>query len=218
MCKRPSKTIFLGKKSHSYPKNLFLLRLLMPSSYHLMYIRGLLHVQKREYEEARQCFENSLSINPSHVSSLFQLAKVYYQLAYNRLAEHTLKIAVRIDPVSEDIWSLLGLVTEALALEYTHQGLVPLDSRSSRSGSLTSEEMTEGYSDDEMNVKSGASLQQSDFTKVESESTPTEETVEGFNKEAAKLYAMAAECHSIALSVQSSTPIVPFASIPLTFE
>ena len=185
-----------------------------------MYIRGLLHVHKREYEEARQCFENSLSINPSHISSLFQLAKVYYQLAYNRLAEHTLKIAVRIDPVSEEIWSLLGLVTEALALEYTHQGLVPLESRSSRSGSVTSED-NEGYSDDEMIQtyrQQGPTLQQPDFTKVESESTPTEETVEGFNKEAAKLYAMAAECHSIALSVQSSAPIVPFSSIPLTLE
>jgi hypothetical protein len=53
---------------------------------------------------------------------LFQLGKVYYHLGYNRLAEHTLKIAVRVDPVSEDLWSLLGLVTEALAHEYVTQG------------------------------------------------------------------------------------------------
>ena len=77
---------------------------------------------KNEFEEARQCFENSLAINPSHVCSLFQLGKVYYNLGYNRLAEHTLKIAVRVDPVSEDLWSLLGLVTEALAHEYVTQG------------------------------------------------------------------------------------------------
>ena len=43
-------------------------------------------------------------------------------MGYNRLAEHTLKIAVRVDPVSEDLWSLLGLVTEALAHEYVTQG------------------------------------------------------------------------------------------------
>ena len=53
---------------------------------------------------------------------MFQLGKVYYHLGYNRLAEHTLKIAVRVDPVSEDLWSLLGLVTEALAHEYVTQG------------------------------------------------------------------------------------------------
>ena len=122
----------------------------MPMNYHLMYIRGLIHQHKRyfflliqalffrlkkiqkkgvllfyffsEFEEARQCFENSLAINPSHVCSLFQLGKVYYHLGYNRLAEHTLKIAVRVDPVSEDLWSLLGLVTEALAHEYVTQG------------------------------------------------------------------------------------------------
>ena len=190
----------------------------MPTSYHLMYIRGLIHVFKREFEEARQCLENSLSINPSHVSSLFQLAKVYYQLAYNRLAEHTLKIAVRIDPVSEDIWSLLGLVTEALASEYTQQGFIPLEPRLSRSGSTR--EDNDGYSDEENMLfkTTSPTFQTSDFSKVESELTPTEETVEGFNKEAAKLYEMAAECHSIALSVQSSAPIVPFSSIPLAFE
>merc|ERR1719361_3150448 len=108
-------------------------KLLMPMSYHLMHIRGLLYQHKNEFEEARQCFENSLAINPSHVSSLFQLGKVYYQLGYNRLAEQTLKIAVRIDPVSEDLWSLLGLVTEALAQDYISQGDIPIETPSNKS-------------------------------------------------------------------------------------
>ena len=32
----------------------------MPMSYHLLYLRGKIHEFKCEFEEARQCFENSL--------------------------------------------------------------------------------------------------------------------------------------------------------------
>jgi len=192
-------------------------KLLMPMSYHLMYVRGLIHQNKNEFEEARQCFENSLAINPSHVCSLFQLGKVYYNLGYNRLAEHTLKIAVRVDPVSEDLWSLLGLVTEALAHEYVTQGHLPIHEPSlSKNGSQSDE--TETYSDQEFDEFREIPTFQPDYMKIESEFTPTEETVAGFNKEAAKLYEMAAECHAIALSVQASAPIVPFSTIPLAFE
>jgi len=193
-------------------------KLLMPMNYHLMYIRGLIHQHKSEFEEARQCFENSLAINPSHVCSLFQLGKVYYHLGYNRLAEHTLKIAVRVDPVSEDLWSLLGLVTEALAHEYVTQGHLPIhEPNLSKNGSQSDENET--YSDQEFdNEFREIPTFQPDYMKIESEFTPTEETVAGFNKEAAKLYEMAAECHAIALSVQASAPIVPFSTIPLAFE
>ena len=34
----------------------------MPMSYHLLYLRGKIHEFKCEFEEARQCFENSLGI------------------------------------------------------------------------------------------------------------------------------------------------------------
>lgn len=190
----------------------------MPMSYHLMYVRGLIHEVKHEFEDARQCYENSLAINPSHVSSLHHLAKVYYQLGYNRLAEQTLKIAVRIDPASEDLWSLLGQVTEALASDFLCQGNQPLESSLSRHGSQSDNEASE---EDDYEDYSGpnetASIDLRNL-KVESEATPTEETVAGFNSEAAKLFEMAAEFHSIALSVHSSSPIVPFSSIPLAFE
>ncbi len=196
----------------------------MPMSYHLLHIRGLIYQSKNEFDEARQCFENSLAINPSHVSSLFQLGKVYYQLGYNRLAEHTLKIAVRVDPVSEELWSLLGLVTEALAQEYLTLGQVPLGDHvtSGKNGSQSDNE-NESFSDQEFDDfhRGGEipSFQQPDSVmKVESEFTPTEETVAGFNTEAAKLYEMAAECHAIALSVQSTAPIVPYSTIPLAFD
>ncbi|XP_014242615.1 tetratricopeptide repeat protein 7B isoform X2 [Cimex lectularius] len=44
-----------------------------PLSHHIMYIRGLVHEQKHEFAEARQCFHNAVSINPSHIKSLQHL-------------------------------------------------------------------------------------------------------------------------------------------------
>ena len=86
----------------------------------------------------------------------------------------------------------------------------------SKNGSQSDE--TETYSDQEFDEFREIPTFQPDYMKIESEFTPTEETVAGFNKEAAKLYEMAAECHAIALSVQASAPIVPFSTIPLAFE
>lgn len=35
--------------------------------------RGLLHEYKLEYTEAKQCYQNAVSINPSHIKSLQHL-------------------------------------------------------------------------------------------------------------------------------------------------
>lgn len=37
----------------------------------------MVHCQKGEWAEARQCFQNAISINPSHVNSLVQLGNLY---------------------------------------------------------------------------------------------------------------------------------------------
>ena len=96
-------------------------RQLSPLSYHLMYMRGMIHEYKREYELARQWFDNSLGINPTHVSSLHHLGLVNHYLGFERLAEQSLKGAVRIDPNNEELWSLLGEVKEAIANETLSQ-------------------------------------------------------------------------------------------------
>lgn len=92
-------------------------RLLSPLSYHLMFLRGMIHESKGEYELARHWFDNSLGINPTHVSSLHHLGLVNHRLGFERLAEQSLKGAVRIDPNNEELWSLLGEVKEAIAKE-----------------------------------------------------------------------------------------------------
>ena len=61
---------------------------------------------------AKTCYENSLSVNPTHVSSLHRLGWVNHVLGFDRLAEQSLKAAVRIDPHNDRIWSLLGEIKE----------------------------------------------------------------------------------------------------------
>ncbi|XP_011646054.2 tetratricopeptide repeat protein 7B [Pogonomyrmex barbatus] len=49
---------------------------IFPLSHHIMYTRGLLHEYKLEYTEAKQCYQNAVSINPSHIKSLQHLVIV----------------------------------------------------------------------------------------------------------------------------------------------
>lgn len=54
--------------------------------------------------------------------------------------------------------------------------------------------------------------------RVETEKTPTEATSQTLLDEATRMYKRAAECHSIALALQATSPILPFTTIPLCFE
>ena len=56
------------------------------------------------------------------------------------------------------------------------------------------------------------------FCVAEDESTPTNETVGSFANEAAKMFSKAAECQAVALSIESSSPVLPFTTIALAFE
>ncbi|XP_018370802.1 PREDICTED: tetratricopeptide repeat protein 7B isoform X8 [Trachymyrmex cornetzi] len=87
---------------------------IFPLSHHIMYTRGLLHEYKLEYTEAKQCYQNAVSINPSHIKSLQHLGLVYHYLGSQRLAEKTLRDAAKIDPNSHQTWYNLGMVLESL--------------------------------------------------------------------------------------------------------
>ncbi|XP_012272364.1 tetratricopeptide repeat protein 7B [Orussus abietinus] len=87
---------------------------IFPLSHHIMYIRGLLHEHKLEYVEAKQCYQNAVSINPSHIKSLQHLGLIYHYLGSQRLAEKTLRDAAKIDPNSHQTWYNLGKVLESL--------------------------------------------------------------------------------------------------------
>ncbi|XP_076241490.1 tetratricopeptide repeat domain 7 isoform X1 [Calliopsis andreniformis] len=87
---------------------------IFPLSHHIMYTRGLLHEYKLEYLEAKQCYQNAISINPSHIKSLQHLGLIYHYLGSQRLAEKTLRDAAKIDPNSHQTWYNLGMVLESL--------------------------------------------------------------------------------------------------------
>ena len=64
-----------------------------------MYTRGLLHEYKLEYMEAKQCYQNAVSINPSHIKSLQHLGLIYHYLGSQRLAEKTLRDAAKLTQI-----------------------------------------------------------------------------------------------------------------------
>jgi tetratricopeptide repeat protein 7 len=57
-----------------------------------------------QWFEAKQCFLNAVSANPYHTEALRALGEAHHLLGEPRLAEKTLKDAVKIDPNSPEIW------------------------------------------------------------------------------------------------------------------
>ncbi len=108
-----------------------------------------------------------------------------YYLGHFRSAEQALKVACRLEPNDERLWSLLGEVTESLAGQHLEQV----------------DEISHGS-----------------VIREEKDRTPTEDTSKTLVDEATRLFATAAECHSIALSLQAASPILPYTTIPLCFE
>ncbi|XP_044258625.1 tetratricopeptide repeat protein 7B isoform X2 [Tribolium madens] len=85
-----------------------------PLSHHIMHMKGLLHMHKQEWPEAKLCFQNAVAINPQHVKSLQELGLVYHYLGLQGLAETTFREAAKIDPKNHITWYNLGKVLEAL--------------------------------------------------------------------------------------------------------
>lgn len=92
-------------------------RQLYPLSYHILYIKGAIHQHRGEYETAKVFYENSLSIFPGHLESLQALGLVHLQLGSPRLAEQTLRAAIKLDPHSHVSWVNLGTVLETIEEE-----------------------------------------------------------------------------------------------------
>lgn len=61
-------------------------------------------MHKKEWAEAKLCFQNAVAINPQHIKSLQQLGLVYHYLGLQGLAEMTLREAARIDPQNHITW------------------------------------------------------------------------------------------------------------------
>ena len=113
-------------------------------------------------------YENSLSINPAHLESLQSLGLCHLYLGSPRLAEQTLRAAIKLDPHSHVSWVNLGTVLEVRKPCYFYTLQLTLD-----------------------------------FYILQ---TIPEEC------------GTASNCFATAQSIQASSPILPFSSIPLCFE
>jgi len=89
-------------------------RQVFPLSYLILYLKGAIHQARDEYEQAKSCYQNALSIYPRHLQSLQSLGQVHLHLGSPRLAEMTLRAAIRLDPNNHISWYNLGCVMETL--------------------------------------------------------------------------------------------------------
>jgi len=87
---------------------------LYPLSYHILYLKGKIHQHQHQWNDAKACFEDSLSINPNHIPSLQELGITQLHRGSPRLAETALRSAIRLHPHDPVSWSNLGLVMESL--------------------------------------------------------------------------------------------------------
>ena len=92
-------------------------RQVYPLSYLILYLKGAIHQYREEWQEAKTCFQNSLSIYPRHLASLQALGLLHLRLGSPRLGELALRAAIRLEPNNHLSWYNLGLVMESLESE-----------------------------------------------------------------------------------------------------
>nr|CDS30256.1 tetratricopeptide repeat protein 7B [Hymenolepis microstoma] len=79
-------------------------------NHELLYLRGRIFEATGRLDEAKAMYESAISINPSHVKSLYGLASTLKQSEQYILAEQALRDALAIDSTNSRVWRLLGEV------------------------------------------------------------------------------------------------------------
>jgi len=87
--------------------------LIFPLSPDVLYQRGRIFEVRGNLANAKNSFDNAVSINPSHVPSIQRLGAVYHKLGNLVMAEKVLREAINIDPTAFEAWHVLGVVLEA---------------------------------------------------------------------------------------------------------
>ncbi|KAJ7382699.1 Tetratricopeptide repeat protein 7B [Desmophyllum pertusum] len=75
--------------------------------------RGRIFEIRENVTDAKNCFDNAISINPGHVPSIQHLGAGYHKLGNLVMAEKVLREAINIDPTAFEAWHVLGVVLEA---------------------------------------------------------------------------------------------------------
>ncbi|RWS27119.1 tetratricopeptide repeat protein 5-like protein, partial [Leptotrombidium deliense] len=85
-----------------------------PLSHQLMYLKGVLYKAKGQLIDAKQCFQNAISINPKHAKALQQLGHTYHLLGNHIIADKYLRDSLKIDATLHETWSYIGAVLDVL--------------------------------------------------------------------------------------------------------
>ncbi|XP_040286245.1 tetratricopeptide repeat protein 7A isoform X2 [Bufo bufo] len=85
---------------------------LFPTSHTVLYMRGKLAEMKGCLEEAKQIYNEALTVNPDGVKIMHSLGLILNRLGQNALAEKYLRDAVQIQSTSHDAWKGLGDVLQ----------------------------------------------------------------------------------------------------------
>ncbi|KAM4694574.1 tetratricopeptide repeat protein 7A [Discoglossus pictus] len=86
---------------------------LFPTSHTVLYLRGRLAEMKGCLEEAKQLYDEALTVNPDGVKIMHSLGLILMRLGRKSLAEKFLRDAVQIQCTSHDAWNGLGEVLQA---------------------------------------------------------------------------------------------------------
>ena len=82
-------------------------------SYTYMYLKGRINQHKKDYVNAKLCYNNALSINPTHINSLEQISICLYYLNEFNLAEKMIRDAIAMNSSLPHLWYILGYILDA---------------------------------------------------------------------------------------------------------
>ena len=83
------------------------LSLINPFCHQMFFLRGLIFDARGQLKLAKQSYNDTLAINPSHFPTLIQLTKLLIQLGNYSLAEKYARDATALQPANYQPWSLL---------------------------------------------------------------------------------------------------------------
>ena len=82
-------------------------------SYTYIYLKGRICQHKNDYAKAKLYFNNVLSINPTHISTLEQYSICLFHLNELNLAEKMIRDAITINSSLPQLWYILGCILDA---------------------------------------------------------------------------------------------------------
>lgn len=202
-------------------------RTLTPHAYQVTVTRALIQEACGHTEAARHLFEDALAVNPFNSDNIAHLARIYFRQGHHRLALTAMSNALRIDPYNEQYWAFYGQVYDIICCN-SRVGVRPggpatNSNRDSRTDdSSDDEEETAYYEAKEMGSPfiNDGSIWDNVLTLDETDTLfgSIEELLTKNNHEVTKKSGKAAQCHSIALALLNTGPIVPFSTVHVAYD